>query len=229
MLIDQKDSVRALRAVHGRFYLATLPLGVGLVGPGLIGGTFLDQIHQQMTVCCLCDAVQQHMAVDPPWEVDPREADVCACAMFCSAGQVPGGRHVMAMLSMLNLHRETATSVGKDTSSADLHATCASLACCPASSQVALGSCHSLFAPNALTGQVACVQELRGNFDIDVRILGIMSSSRMLLSESSIDLANWKQHFQQCASTLCLFTLSISSMALSADGSRADMIDLRRF
>lgn len=53
VLIDQKDSVRALRAVHGRFYLATLPLGVGLVGPGLIGGTFLDQIHQQMTVCCL--------------------------------------------------------------------------------------------------------------------------------------------------------------------------------
>ena len=53
VLIDQRDSVRALRAVHGRFYLATLPLGVGLVGPGLIGGTFLDQIHQQMTVHCL--------------------------------------------------------------------------------------------------------------------------------------------------------------------------------
>lgn len=53
VLIDQKDSVRALRAVHGRFYLATLPLGVGLVGPGLIGGTFLDQIHQQMMVRCL--------------------------------------------------------------------------------------------------------------------------------------------------------------------------------
>ena len=69
VLIDQKDSVRALRAVHGRFYLATLPLGVGLVGPGLIGGTFLDQIHQQMTVCSLCHVAQQHMAVDPPWEV----------------------------------------------------------------------------------------------------------------------------------------------------------------
>ena len=72
------------------------------------------------------------------------------------------------------------------------------------------------------------MQELRGNFDIDVRILGIMSSSRMLLSESSIDLANWKQHFQQCAPAPSLFTLSMSSMALSADGSRADMIDLRR-
>ena len=49
--------MRALRAVHGRFYLATLPLGVGLVGPGLIGGTFLDQIHQQMTVRTLTQAV----------------------------------------------------------------------------------------------------------------------------------------------------------------------------
>ena len=63
VLIDQKDSVRALRAVHGRFYLATLPLGVGLVGPGLIGGTFLDQIHQQMTVRCLHCVMQDMRTV----------------------------------------------------------------------------------------------------------------------------------------------------------------------
>jgi len=50
VLVDQKDSIRALRAVHGRFYLATLPLGVGLVGPGLIGKTFLAQIQNQMKV-----------------------------------------------------------------------------------------------------------------------------------------------------------------------------------
>ena len=71
VLIDQKDSVRALRAVHGRFYLATLPLGVGLVGPGLIGGTFLDQIHQQMTVRRLSHAARQHMAAELPLAVDP--------------------------------------------------------------------------------------------------------------------------------------------------------------
>lgn len=47
-LIDQKDAVRALRAVHGRFYMKALPIGVGLVGPGLIGGTFLQQIHDQV-------------------------------------------------------------------------------------------------------------------------------------------------------------------------------------
>ena len=57
----------------------------------------------------------------------------------------------------------------------------------------------------------AHMQELRGNFDIDVRILGIMSSSRMLLSESSIDLANWKQHFQQCVPALACSSCEIAA------------------
>ena len=52
VLVDQQDSVRALRAVHGRFYLATLPLGVGIVGPGLVGKTFLAQIESQIKVGC---------------------------------------------------------------------------------------------------------------------------------------------------------------------------------
>ena len=43
-------AVKALRAVHGRFYLYALPIGVGLVGPGLIGGTFLQQLHEQVSV-----------------------------------------------------------------------------------------------------------------------------------------------------------------------------------
>ncbi|KAH7620331.1 putative Bifunctional aspartokinase/homoserine dehydrogenase 2, chloroplastic [Nannochloris sp. 'desiccata'] len=47
-LIDQKDAERALRAVHGRFYRNALPIGVGLVGPGLIGATFLQQIQDQL-------------------------------------------------------------------------------------------------------------------------------------------------------------------------------------
>jgi len=50
VLIDGKDSVRALRAVHSRFYLATLPLAVGIVGPGAIGGTFMRQLQQQKEV-----------------------------------------------------------------------------------------------------------------------------------------------------------------------------------
>ncbi|KAK9826886.1 hypothetical protein WJX81_004474 [Elliptochloris bilobata] len=90
VLIDQRDAERALRAVHGRFYLATLPLAVGLVGPGLIGSTLLTQIHQQ-------------------------------------------------------------------------HA------------------------------------ELRDEFDIDMRVLGIISSHRMLLSETAIDLAHWRERFERDA------------------------------
>ena len=39
--------MRALRAVHGRFYLAALPLGIAVVGPGLVGATFLAQLDAQ--------------------------------------------------------------------------------------------------------------------------------------------------------------------------------------
>jgi aspartokinase/homoserine dehydrogenase 1 len=48
VLIDQKDSERALRAVHSRFYLSDVPIGVGVVGPGLIGGTLIDQLKDQV-------------------------------------------------------------------------------------------------------------------------------------------------------------------------------------
>jgi len=50
ILVDARESVRALRAVHARFYLATLPLALAVVGPGLIGATFLGQLEQQMQV-----------------------------------------------------------------------------------------------------------------------------------------------------------------------------------
>ena len=43
-----RPAVKALRAVHGRFYAEALPIGVGLIGPGLIGGTFLKQLHEQV-------------------------------------------------------------------------------------------------------------------------------------------------------------------------------------
>jgi len=49
-VIDGKDTERALRAVHARFYLSQTPLAVGLVGPGAIGRTLLRQLNQQMPV-----------------------------------------------------------------------------------------------------------------------------------------------------------------------------------
>eukprot|EP00884_Botryococcus_braunii_P021858 jgi/Botrbrau1/8356/Bobra.0046s0017.1 len=90
LVIDQADSVRALRAVHGRFYLARLSLGIGLIGPGLIGGTLLGQLEQQM-------------------------------------------------------------------------------------------------------------QELRDEFDIDVRLLGVATSSRMVLSDGGMDLASWRHELERFA------------------------------
>lgn len=41
-------AVKALRAVHGRFYQDALPIGIGLIGPGLIGGTLLRQLQEQV-------------------------------------------------------------------------------------------------------------------------------------------------------------------------------------
>jgi len=50
VIIEQRDSERALRAVHSRFYLSTTPIAIGLVGPGLIGGALLEQIRDQAEV-----------------------------------------------------------------------------------------------------------------------------------------------------------------------------------
>lgn len=34
--------------MHSRFYLSDVPIGVGIVGPGLIGATLLDQLKEQV-------------------------------------------------------------------------------------------------------------------------------------------------------------------------------------
>ncbi|MCC7111311.1 MAG: bifunctional aspartate kinase/homoserine dehydrogenase I [Deltaproteobacteria bacterium] len=46
-VIDQKDSTRALRAVHARFTLSDTAISVGVVGPGLIGRALLAQLAAQ--------------------------------------------------------------------------------------------------------------------------------------------------------------------------------------
>jgi aspartokinase/homoserine dehydrogenase 1 len=47
-VIDGADSRRALRAVHAAFYLSNQTISIGVIGCGLIGGTFLDQLKTQM-------------------------------------------------------------------------------------------------------------------------------------------------------------------------------------
>jgi aspartokinase/homoserine dehydrogenase 1 len=44
VVIDSADASRALRAAHAGFYLSQQTLSVGLIGPGHVGGTFLDQL-----------------------------------------------------------------------------------------------------------------------------------------------------------------------------------------
>lgn len=48
VLVDQAMSSKALQAVHSRFYLSEVAIGVALVGPGLVGGTLMEQMKEQV-------------------------------------------------------------------------------------------------------------------------------------------------------------------------------------
>lgn len=46
-VISDSDASRALRAAHAAFYLSKQTLSIGLIGPGHVGGTFLDQLERR--------------------------------------------------------------------------------------------------------------------------------------------------------------------------------------
>ncbi|XP_038717886.1 bifunctional aspartokinase/homoserine dehydrogenase 1, chloroplastic-like isoform X1 [Tripterygium wilfordii] len=50
VVVKREDCVRALRAVHSRFFLSRTTIAMGIVGPGLIGATLLDQLRDQAAV-----------------------------------------------------------------------------------------------------------------------------------------------------------------------------------
>nr|XP_043614760.1 bifunctional aspartokinase/homoserine dehydrogenase, chloroplastic-like [Erigeron canadensis]XP_043614761.1 bifunctional aspartokinase/homoserine dehydrogenase, chloroplastic-like [Erigeron canadensis] len=50
VVVKREDCVRALRAVHSRFYLSKTSIAVGIIGPGLIGATLLTQLRDQAAV-----------------------------------------------------------------------------------------------------------------------------------------------------------------------------------
>ncbi|KAA8528034.1 hypothetical protein F0562_035097 [Nyssa sinensis] len=50
VVVKREDCVRALRAVHSRFYLSRTTIAMGIIGPGLIGATLLDQLRDQAAV-----------------------------------------------------------------------------------------------------------------------------------------------------------------------------------
>ncbi len=47
VVIDDADASRALRAVHGGLYLSPQTLSIGVVGTGIVGSEFLDQLAEQ--------------------------------------------------------------------------------------------------------------------------------------------------------------------------------------
>ncbi|XP_057525947.1 bifunctional aspartokinase/homoserine dehydrogenase 2, chloroplastic-like isoform X1 [Amaranthus tricolor] len=47
VVVKRDDCIKALRAVHSRFYLSRTTLAMGIIGPGLIGATLLDQLRDQ--------------------------------------------------------------------------------------------------------------------------------------------------------------------------------------
>jgi len=47
-VIDQAEASRALRAVHSSFYLSPQTLSIGVIGPGVVGSTLLDQLADQV-------------------------------------------------------------------------------------------------------------------------------------------------------------------------------------
>jgi aspartokinase/homoserine dehydrogenase 1 len=47
-VVDSDAATRALRAAHAGFYLSTETVSLGLIGPGNVGGTLLDQMSRQV-------------------------------------------------------------------------------------------------------------------------------------------------------------------------------------
>lgn len=58
VVIDGADSARALRAAHAGFYLSRQTLSIGLIGPGHVGGTLLDQMTGRL------DSLMDEFGVD---------------------------------------------------------------------------------------------------------------------------------------------------------------------
>ncbi len=47
VVIDERQTTRALRSVHAGFYLSPHTISLGLIGPGAVGGALLDQLASQ--------------------------------------------------------------------------------------------------------------------------------------------------------------------------------------
>lgn len=48
VVIDSRQTTRALRSVHSGFYLSPHTISIGLIGPGLVGSALIEQLASQM-------------------------------------------------------------------------------------------------------------------------------------------------------------------------------------
>ncbi len=58
VVIDSADATRALKAAHAGFYLSQQTLSIGLIGPGHVGGTLLEQMAGRL------DWLREELGVD---------------------------------------------------------------------------------------------------------------------------------------------------------------------
>jgi bifunctional aspartokinase / homoserine dehydrogenase 1 len=48
VVLKREDSIKALQAVHSIFYNSQTTMAMGIIGPGLIRSTLLDQLRDQV-------------------------------------------------------------------------------------------------------------------------------------------------------------------------------------
>jgi aspartokinase/homoserine dehydrogenase 1 len=78
VVIDGKQSARALRSVHSSFYLSPNTVSIGVIGPGLVGSALLDQLASQV----------KRLARD--FHVDLRVRGIMKSQrMYLAAGELP--------------------------------------------------------------------------------------------------------------------------------------------
>lgn len=133
-VIDGRDTARALRAVHARFYLSETTIGVGIVGPGLIGKTLMAQFHQQLPA---------RRATTPRSFLIPTLAAPPLCPARATSGSLP-------------------PSHARD---------------------------HPRNRPR-ISAQV-----LHSEFNIDMRVLGVADSKKMVYDEAGVPLDAWEEAF----------------------------------
>lgn len=65
VVVKREDCIWALRAVHSRLYLSRTTIAMGIIGPGLIGGTLLDQLRDQVYIITLILQSIMHFHIHP--------------------------------------------------------------------------------------------------------------------------------------------------------------------